>query len=103
MEAHPVAGLDRKPVHPFSDLLLHDVGDELADGIVQGGVTGRELRTAPLWGLRFRPALMHDVPTNDLLEAIRQHGGEAARASDRVPHQFTPREREALLAFLRSL
>lgn len=100
---NPIAALDRKPVPLFSDLLLHDLGHELADGIVQGGAGGREFRTAPLWGLRFRPAFLHDGRTDDLLEVIRLHQGEAARASDRVLHRFTPGEREDLLAFLRSL
>ena len=98
---NPIAALDRKPVRAFSDFLLHDIGT--GDGIPQGSASGNEFRTAPLWGLRFRPFLLHDGNTGDLLDAIRQHGGEAARASERVLHQFTPREREDLLAFLRSL
>ncbi|HEU5319897.1 MAG TPA: di-heme oxidoredictase family protein [Methylomirabilota bacterium] len=96
-----IAALHRKPVPLFSDLLLHDVGT--GDGIVQGDATGREFRTAPLWGLRFRPLLLHDGRAPDVMEAIRAHRGEATRASDTVLRRFTARERESLLAFLRSL
>ena len=96
-----IAALDRKPVRLFSDLLLHDIGT--GDGIPQGGATGDEFRTAPLWGLRFRPLLLHDGRAADVLDAIRAHRGEAERSSAIVLRGFTAREREALVAFLRSL
>ena len=97
-----IAALDRKPVQAFSDFLLHDIGT--GDGIVQGGASGNEFRTAPLWGVRFREhALLHDGRATTMLDALFHHNGEAARAKDRVFHQFSARERESLLAFLRSL
>ena len=73
----PIAALRFKTVNLYSDLLLHHMGALLADGIQQGQSTGDQFRTAPLWGLRFRPFLMHDGRANSVIDAIKAHGGEA--------------------------
>ena len=67
------AAFDRKPVNLFSDLLLHNMGPELADNILQGNARGDEFRTAPLWGLGQRKFFLHDGRTTDLREAIMAH------------------------------
>jgi len=94
--------LGNKIIHPFGDFLLHDVGT--GDGIVQNGgqETAVKLRTAPLWGLRTRNRLMHDGNSLTLENAIERHNGEADDASDNF-RRLPPRQRHALIAFLRSL
>jgi CxxC motif-containing protein (DUF1111 family) len=95
--------LGNKVIHPFSDFLLHDIGT--GDGIVQtAGLqeTANKLRTAPLWGLRTRPRLMHDLKSLSLESAIERHKGEAGDAERRFD-QLTPEERKALITFLNSL
>jgi CxxC motif-containing protein (DUF1111 family) len=71
------SALGNKIIHPYSDFLLHDVGT--GDGIVQNGGpdTAHKLRTAPLWGLRMRPRLMHDLATLTYPQAILRHAREA--------------------------
>lgn len=83
------AALANRDVTLYSDLLLHDMGDALADGRPDGGASGREWRTAPLWGLRVARDflrgelfLLHDGRAHTLDEAIRLHGGEAQAARD---------------------
>jgi len=89
-------------IRPYTDLLLHDMGDGLADG------TGREWRTAPLWGLGLTKTVnpdagfLHDGRARTILEAILWHGGEAAAARQRVI-DMPAADREALLDFLASL
>src|SRR5204863_8413301 len=68
-----VAALRNKAVNLFSDLLVHDMGPRLADGVTQGQAGPSEFRTAPLWGLGQRLFFLHDGRTSDLLEAIRAH------------------------------
>jgi len=74
------AALGNKTIHPFSDFLLHDVGT--GDGIVQNGGQGtrNQLRTPPLWGLRARDRLMHDLQTVSRTDAINRHAGQATTA-----------------------
>ena len=91
---------DRQPVALFSDLLLHDVGT--GDGIRQAGAEPGELRTPPLWGLRFRRPLLHDGSAATAIEAIRRHGNEAALAREGF-ERLAPADRAALAAFLDSL
>jgi CxxC motif-containing protein (DUF1111 family) len=98
---NPSSALSRKRVYLYSDLLLHDMGPELA-GVCGPGATPAELRTAPLMGLRYRTMLLHDGRAHDLVEAIRQHGGQAAAARQRF-HGLTELEQNALLGFLRTL
>jgi CxxC motif-containing protein (DUF1111 family) len=86
----------------FADLLLHDLGPALDDGVVQGQARGQDWRTTPLWGLGQRTRFLHDARADTLLAAIAAHAGEAApvvRAFRTLPDA----EREALIAFLHTL
>ena len=96
--SNAVAALSQQPVRLYSDLLLHDMGS-LGDGIEQGDARMREMRTAPLWGLRVRTALLHDGRAKSVLEAIVQHDGTAA-ASRRRFEALPAREQRELLEFL---
>ena len=99
--ASSVAALRFRRFEPYSDFLLHDMGS-LGDGIEQGEATGREMRTAPLWGLRFVTAFLHDGRAPTVEDAILAHDGQGRRARDRFAS--LPRgERAALVAFLRAL
>ncbi|WP_462384220.1 di-heme oxidoreductase family protein [Pseudomonas sp. Marseille-QA0892] len=95
-------------IWPYTDLLLHDMGEGLADGRSEFQATGREWRTPPLWGIGLteiiggRSEFLHDGRARTLLEAILWHGGEATWARDRVL-TFDAEQRAALLAFLQSL
>lgn len=95
-------------IWPYSDLLLHDMGEGLADGRPEGVARGREWRTAPLWGIGLTETVnghtnfLHDGRARNLTEAILWHGGEAQAARDRFA-AMTKEEREALIAFLSSL
>lgn len=95
-------------IWPYSDLLLHDMGEGLADHRPEGRANGREWRTAPLWGIGLTETVnghsqfLHDGRARNLLEAILWHGGEAEAAKNRVM-TLTKEDREALLAFLNSL
>lgn len=73
-----VVALQGKEVNLFSDLALHNMGPNLADGISQGSAAGDEFRTAPLWGLGKRMFFLHDGRTKDLLEAIKAHASTGA-------------------------
>ena len=100
--------LSRQTIHPFTDLLLHDLGEGLADGRPDGAATGREWRTAALWGLGLtghvsrRIAYLHDGRARTPTEAILWHGGEAQHAAARFA-ALDARSRDELLAFLGSL
>ncbi|WP_414900137.1 di-heme oxidoredictase family protein [Rhizobium cremeum] len=95
-------------IWPYSDFLLHDMGDGLADGQQVGDASGREWRTPPLWGIGLTEAVnghtffLHDGRARNLTEAILWHGGEAEPARDRFA-SLTPEERKALVTFLESL
>jgi len=100
--------LSKQVIWPYTDLLLHDMGDGLADGRREFDAGGREWRTPPLWGLGWtrevsgHAAYLHDGRARTLGEAILWHGGEAQSA--RQAFLNLPRlERQALLAFLQSL
>ncbi len=97
----PVAALNRRIFQPFSDFLLHDMG-ALGDDIEQGLATGREMRTAPLWGLRVQPQLLHDGRAATIEEAILAHDGQGRGARDRFA-ALNARKKGDLLAFLNSL
>jgi CxxC motif-containing protein (DUF1111 family) len=94
--------LGDKIIHPFGDFLLHDVGT--GDGIVQVGPqdTAPKLRTPPLWGLRAKSRLMHDLKSLSPERAILRHGGEASTAQQAFK-AMTPAEKNQLLTFLKSL
>jgi CxxC motif-containing protein (DUF1111 family) len=98
---HAVAALSRKSFQPYSDFLLHDMGT-LGDGIVQGRASGRQMRTAPLWGLTARPTYLHDGRARTVEGAVLGHSGQGAGARDRYS-RLDLRDRYALLAFLKSL
>jgi CxxC motif-containing protein (DUF1111 family) len=95
-------------IWPYSDFLLHDMGEGLADGQVVGGATGREWRTPPLWGIGLTSTVtkkafyLHDGRARTLEEAILWHGGEAERARDNYA-TMTRADRENLIKFLESL
>ena len=97
----PVKALGHRKVHAYTDLLLHDMGPDLAD-ICLGEATPSEFRTEPLMGVRLATSFLHDGRAKTLEEAIRLHGGEASRSRRRFEAMSTE-QREALLAFLRSL
>lgn len=96
-----IAAVDRKTYHPYSDFLLHDMGS-LGDGIEQGDASGREMRTAPLWGLRALPSFLHDGRATNITDAILAHDGQARAARDRF-NRLDARSKSRLLAFLNSL
>lgn len=93
---------------PYTDLLLHDMGEGLADNRPDYLADGREWRTAPLWGIGLTSVVnghtnfLHDGRARDLLEAIMWHGGEAERSREYV-RRLSRQDRESLLAFLFSL
>jgi CxxC motif-containing protein (DUF1111 family) len=95
-------------IWPYSDLLLHDMGEGLADGRPEAEASGREWRTPPLWGIGLTGTVsghtqfLHDGRARNLLEAILWHGGEAEAAKSQVV-KMSKAERAALLAFLNSL
>jgi CxxC motif-containing protein (DUF1111 family) len=100
--------LEGQVVWPYTDLLLHDMGEGLADGRPDGEASGRDFRTPPLWGIGIsddvsgHARLLHDGRARNLLEAILWHGGEA-EASKLAFAALSAVERDALLAFLESL
>jgi CxxC motif-containing protein (DUF1111 family) len=100
-----VAALSNKPVNLFSDLLVHDMGDGLADGISQGQANGREFRSAPLWGLGQRLFFLHDGRTSDLVTAIRAHSSNGSEADTTIDNynNLLDQQKQDLLNFLRSL
>jgi CxxC motif-containing protein (DUF1111 family) len=101
----PSAALSNQPVNLFSDLLVHNMGRGLADGITQGGAGPDEFRTAPLWGVGQRIFFLHDGRTTDLVEAVEAHrsgGSEANKIIDRF-NRLTVRQQQDIINFLRSL
>lgn len=95
-------------IHPYTDLLVHDMGPGLADGRPDFQASGSEWRTAPLWGIGLvktvnaHTRFLHDGRAYSLMEAVLWHGGEATSARDRVK-RLPQRDRDALIAFLESL
>jgi CxxC motif-containing protein (DUF1111 family) len=87
---------------PYSDFALHDMGKELADGILQGNAAGNEFRTAPLWGAGQRLFFLHDGRTTDLLQAILAHDGEAKKVAEAF-QDLSKDQQQDLLNFLRGL
>jgi CxxC motif-containing protein (DUF1111 family) len=101
---NPIAALSNKTFHPYSDFLLHEMGD-LGDGIPDQGIaTGREMRTQPLWGLRFvdQDSFLHNGEGHTLTQAILLHDGQGAASRDAFA-AATPAQQNAVLAFLESL
>jgi CxxC motif-containing protein (DUF1111 family)/predicted lipoprotein with Yx(FWY)xxD motif len=126
--SHPLAELRGQTIYPYTDLLLHDMGEGLADNLAEGSASGAEWRTAPLWGLGLtKNVMLGDEKGNDLVseardypadlnrigylhdgrartidEAIRWHGGEA-QASKVAYEGLDDSERNSVLNFLESL
>lgn len=101
----PSAALSNQVVNLYSDLLLHNMGEKLADGIAQGAAGPDEFRTAPLWGVGKRIFFLHDGRTTDLVEAIEAHrskGSEANKVIERF-NKLTSQEEQDIINFLRSL
>lgn len=96
-----IPALNLKSFAPYSDFLLHDMGS-LGDGIEQGTARGTEMRTAPLWGLRTQPNLLHDGRARSIEEAIQLHRGQGQGSADRF-RGLNATDKAALLDFLRSL
>ena len=105
---HQLAELRNQTIRPYTDLLLHDMGEALADGREDFEATGREWRTPPLWGIGLQErvnghtTLLHDGRARDLSEAILWHGGEAEKSKE-LFRNASGKERLALLSFLQSL
>ncbi|MGO4998843.1 di-heme oxidoreductase family protein [Oceanisphaera sp. W20_SRM_FM3] len=106
---HDSAALSHQQIYPYTDLLLHDMGDGLADNRPEFQANGHEWRTPPLWGLGYAGEVagshayyLHDGRARTLLEAILWHGGEAEAAKQSVIAMSTD-ERTQLIAFLESL
>ena len=126
----PFAELRSQVIHPYSDLLLHDMGAGLADNLSEGLASGNEWRTAPLWNIGFSPCVtggvidvgtgdvphgvdghktckpdanyLHDGRARTLDEAVRWHGGEALKA-EQAYEALADGEKTALIKFLESL
>jgi CxxC motif-containing protein (DUF1111 family) len=111
--------LSEQIIFPYTDMLLHDMGEDLADFTLENKpasaemlyeflATATEWRTPPLWGLGLTKTVdpaasfLHDGRANTIMEAILWHGGEAESAKNKVL-TFNQAEREALLAFLNDL
>ena len=113
---HPLAELRNQTIHPYSDLLLHDMGPGLADTLAEGNAQPQMWRTQPLWGLGYLPYVqagtvqgdaktvryLHDGRARSLLEAIEWHDGEAKNSRQRF-EALDATTRADLLAFLNSL
>ncbi len=100
--------IGRQVIHPYTDILLHDMGPELADGMPEAVASDAEWRTPPLWGLGLaetvngRRFLLHDGRARTLEEAILWHGGEGSRSREAF-HALRVTERRDLVQFLESL
>lgn len=100
--------LSRQEIWPYTDLLLHDMGEDLADGRADYLASGSEWRTPPLWGVGLarsisqETGLLHDGRARTVEEAILWHGGEARPSKERFL-SMSREDRESLLAFVRSL
>jgi len=104
-----IAALSNVPFHPYTDLLLHDMGPGLDDGYTEGTATTSEWRTAPLWGIGLAPNsqgneyfLLHDGRAKSIEQAIDMHGGEATLARERY-FSLPLSDKSKLIRFLESL
>ncbi len=106
--AHEIDAVAYRDANLYSDLLLHDLGDALADGRPDGSADGREWRTAPLWGTRIAREflngqlfLIHDGRAHTVADAIQLHAGEATAARDAFL-AMSAEDRAALIDFVES-
>lgn len=105
----PIKSLSFKEFHPYTDLLLHDMGPGLDDGFTEGNVETSEWRTPPLWGIGLsansqggQMFLLHDGRASSIEEAIEMHGGEANNSKARYL-SLAPEEKSQLIKFINSL
>ena len=127
-ENHPLTELRSQTIHPYTDLLLHDMGPGLADNMGEGLASGSEWRTAPLWNIGYTEgvsgypdgkahynqegyysgvpsegeAYLHDGRARTLEEAILWHGGEAETSKEAF-RTMSASDRDKLITFLKSL
>jgi len=103
-----VDALAHQTIHPYTDLLLHDMGPGLADDRPDFDASGSEWRTAPLWGIGLvktvnkHTRFLHDGRARDVSEAVLWHGGEGEKAKENF-RKMPSIDRKALLAYLNSL
>lgn len=103
-----IAAAANLTIRPYTDLLLHDMGEDLADHRPDYQANGRQWRTPPLWGLGLQNTvnghtdLLHDGRARGFVEAIAWHGGEAQRSRSRFL-EMDRQDREALVKFLESI
>ena len=106
-----LAEVRNQTIRPYTDLLLHDMGPDLADNLIEGQATGSMWRTSALWGIGYtqyvagntiKVGYLHDSRARTLTEAILWHGGEAARSRENF-QALNKADRDALLKFLESL
>ncbi|MGA2419154.1 MAG: di-heme oxidoredictase family protein [Candidatus Acidiferrum sp.] len=101
----PSVALSNQTANLYSDLIVHHMGNGLADGITQGGAGPDEFRTAPLWGVGQRVFFLHDGRTTNLVRAIRDHQSVGSEANKVIEHfnRLTTHEQQEVIDFLRSL
>lgn len=105
---HEIKELSNQEIYPYTDLLLHDMGEGLADDRPVYSASGTEWRTAPLWGIGLtqvvnpKATFLHDGRAKTLEEAILWHGGEAQKSNDYY-QSLSIEDRQAIIAFLKSL
>ena len=106
-----LAEVRNQTIRPYTDLLPHDMGADLADNLVEGQATGAMWRTSALWGIGYAERVagsagqvgyLHDSRARTLTEAILWHGGEATVSRQRF-QALSKADRDAVLAFLNSL
>ena len=104
----PISALANQTFYPYTDMLLHDMGEDLADGRPDFLANGREWRTRPLWGIGLQDMVnghtefLHDGRAKNITEAILWHGGEALRSKE-IFKKLSKKERADLLEFLNSI
>ncbi len=102
---YALAAIAGRPAEIYTDLLLHDMGKGLADGVVEGAAGPRDWRTAPLIGMRFFRTFLHDGRASTLDDAIRAHASEGSEANEsaRAYEALSASDRASLLSFVRAL
>jgi len=102
---YDTTALAYKTANLYSDLLVHNMGAGLADGVSQGNANGNEFRTAPLWGLGQRVFFLHDGRTSDLMQAIAEHSSTGSEANTVIGNfnGLSSSDQQDILNFLRSL
>jgi CxxC motif-containing protein (DUF1111 family) len=105
---YPVKALANQKIWPYTDLALHDMGEGLADGVYEFEASGREWRTAPLWGIGLQKnntgqqRFLHDGRARTINEAILWHGGES-ESSKQTYLKLTKKQRDALIKFIKAI